>query len=541
MAEVMGAENTPVGPGEHMSRYRGVAYGEQLARHARQRPDRPALSFGDRTLTYAELDTRVNRLCRTLGSLGVGPGDRVAVLMRNRPEVVESYFAAMRLGAITVPVNFRMTAAEVRYILSDSGAKVLVADGEAAAVAHACLSGAEGEPGADLTAVLLAGGRPPDVGPVAVGYEEALDPDGSPVHVPVGDHDPAFIMYTSGTTGRPKGAVLTHLNLMMNSLNCLLVQGVTDDTEVYYSGLPLFHIGGLNGILIYMTVGGRSIVTASGDFSAAEAMAEMARERVTACYFVPTQWKEICRLPDIGGRDLALRRISWGASVAPPAVLEAMARTFPGIPNFNMFGQTEMSSVTCVLRGDDALRKTGSIGRPVPNLEVRLLGRDGTEVGPGEVGEIVYRGPTVMRGYWNAPEATREAFRGGWFHSGDLCVVDDDGFYRVVDRAKDMIISGGENIYCAEVEAAIETHPKVSDVAVVGARHPRWVETPVAFVVPADPADPPTEQEIIAHCRERLASYKKPTRVILAASLPRTATGKVQKFLLRQRVGTGQD
>ncbi|ADI11780.1 AMP-dependent synthetase and ligase [Streptomyces bingchenggensis BCW-1] len=529
------------GPVADMCRHRSIAHGEQLARHARQRPDLPALSFGDRTLTYAELDRRVNRLARTLSAMGAGAGDRVAVLMHNRLEVVESYFAVMRLGAIAVPVNFRMVAPEVRYILSDSGAKVLIVDGESTDLVRQCLAGDGDEQATDPVAVLVVEGDPSAVGPVAVAYEEALDPDESPVGVPVGDHDPAFIMYTSGTTGRPKGAVLTHLNLAMNSFNCLIVQGVADDSEVWYSGLPLFHIGGLNGILIYLTVGGHSIITPSGDFNAAEAVAAMGRERVTACYFVPTQWKEICGLPGIGDRNLALRRISWGASAAPPSVLEAMAKAFPGVPNFNMFGQTEMSSVTCVLRGEDAIRKMGSVGRPVPNLEVRLVGRDGTEVGPGEVGEIVYRGPTVMRGYWNNPEATREAFQGGWFHSGDLCTVDEDGFYRVVDRAKDMIISGGENIYCAEVEAVIDAHSKVSEVAVVGAWHPKWVETPVAFVVPADPADPPTEQEIIAHCRERLASYKKPTRVIVARSVPRTATGKIQKFLLRERLSTGQD
>ncbi|MEU6371562.1 AMP-binding protein [Streptomyces sp. NPDC046909] len=521
-----------------MSRYRSLAHGEQLARHARQRPGRPALSFGGRTLTYAELDRRVNQLARTLRNLGVDAGDRVAVLMRNRLEVVESYFAVMRLGAIAVPVNFRMVAAEVRHILSDSGAKVLIADGEATGTVRECLTG-DGLP-VEVSSVLLAGGDPSAVGPEATPYDDALDPDTAPLDVVVDDHDPAFIMYTSGTTGRPKGAVLTHLNLAMNSINCLILQGVADDSEVWYSGLPLFHIGGLNGVLIYLTVGGHSVITPSGDFSAAGAVAEMEREGVTACYFVPTQWKEICALPGMADRGLALRRISWGASAAPPSVLEAMAKTFPGVPNFNMFGQTEMSSVTCVLRGDDAIRKMGSVGRPVPNLEVRLVGRDGTEAGPGEVGEIVYRGPTVMLGYWNDPEATREAFRDGWFHSGDLCTVDEDGFYRVVDRAKDMIISGGENIYCAEVEAAVDAHPKVSEAAVVGAAHPKWVETPVAFVVPADPDDPPTEQEIIAHCRERLASYKKPTRVIVIRSLPRNATGKVQKYLLRERLGTGQ-
>jgi acyl-CoA synthetase (AMP-forming)/AMP-acid ligase II len=210
-----------------------------------------------------------------------------------------------------------------------------------------------------------------------------------------------------------------------------------------------------------------------------------------------------------------------------------MADSFPGVPNFNMFGQTEMSSVTCVLRGEDAIRKMGSVGTPIINVEARIVDEEMTDVPVGLVGEIVYRGPTVMREYWRNPEATAEAFAGGWFHSGDLCRMDDDGFITVVDRAKDMIVSGGENIYCAEVEAAIDAHPKVAEVAVVGVPHETWVETPRAVVVPVDPADPPTLEEIVEHCRTRLASYKKPTSLVVLDELPRTASGKVQKFRLR--------
>jgi acyl-CoA synthetase (AMP-forming)/AMP-acid ligase II len=202
-----------------------------------------------------------------------------------------------------------------------------------------------------------------------------------------------------------------------------------------------------------------------------------------------------------------------------------------------MFGQTEMSSVTCVLRGEDAIRKMGSVGTPVINVEARIVDKNMNDVPAGEVGEIVYRGPTVMQGYWHKPEATAEAFAGGWFHSGDLCRMDGEGFVTVVDRTKDMIISGGENIYCAEVEAAIDSHPKVAEVAVIGTAHEKWVETPRAVIVPADPDDPPTDEEIIEHCRALLASYKKPTSVVLVDALPRNASGKVQKFRLRETVG----
>jgi fatty-acyl-CoA synthase len=286
-----------------------------------------------------------------------------------------------------------------------------------------------------------------------------------------------------------------------------------------------------------LLLGGTTVMLPSGQFDAAEVVDTLEREQVTGCYFVPTQWQQICAVPGARDRKLALRRISWGASVAPPSVLQAMAETFPGVPNFNAFGQTEMSSVTCVLRGEDAIRKMGSVGTPVNNVEVRIVDSDVTDVPEGQVGEIVYRGPTVMQGYWQNAEATADAFEGGWFHSGDLVRRDEEGYIYVVDRKKDMIISGGENIYCAEVEAVIDAHPGVAEVALIGIPDPKWVETPRAVIVPADPANPPAEDEIIAWCKERLASYKKPTSVTFVDALPRNASGKVLKTQLRQQEG----
>jgi acyl-CoA synthetase (AMP-forming)/AMP-acid ligase II len=512
---------------------RRMSHGEQLARAARRYPDRPAFSFGKQTRCYAELDERVTRLAAGLRDRGVGRGDRVAVHMSNRLEVVESYLAACRLGAIAVPVNFRLVADEINYILRDSEPTALLVDQDNAATSAAARTGVAG-----LTSVIVSGDAVDEAGPGAEAYETVLAESASaPLDIDVPETDPAFIMYTSGTTGRPKGAVLTHQNLLMNTTNCMITQNIGGADEVWLSGLPLFHIGGLNGILFYLMGGGHTIILGSGGFDAENVVELMEREQVTSCYFVPTQWREICAVPGVWQRKLALRRISWGASVAPPSVLEAMAETFPGVPNFNMFGQTEMSSVTCVLRGEDAIRKMGSVGTPVINVEARIVDPDGNEVPTGQVGEIVYRGPTVMQGYWRNPEANAEAFAGGWFHSGDLCVADDEGFIRVVDRTKDMIVSGGENIYCAEVEAAIDAHPKVAEVAVIGVPHPRWVETPRAVVVPVDPGDPPSLDELTEHCRQRLASYKKPTSVVLVDALPRNASGKVQKFRLRAEHG----
>ncbi|QHC02302.1 long-chain-fatty-acid--CoA ligase [Epidermidibacterium keratini] len=502
-----------------------MSHGMQLARHARKIGDEIAIVYGDQRITYRELDQRVTRLARGLAERGVGRGDRVAVLMFNRIEVIESYFAIIRLGAIAVPINFRLTAAEAAYIIDDSGAQILITEAALLDTARGAITDAAGDP-----ALVIADGQGADGGEA---YESVLSDDDSELEIDVPEDDPAFIMYTSGTTGRPKGAVITHFNLLMNSHNCMIVQGIKDRGEVWLSGLPLFHIGGLNGILFYILAGGRIVLMKSGDFSADDAVSTFESEGITSCYFVPTQWKAICEVPGVTERAASLRRISWGASIAPPSTLQAMAEAFPGVPNFNMFGQTEMSSVTCVLRGEDAVRKMGSVGTAAPNVEVQIVRPDMTECGVGEVGEIVYRGPTVMREYWNKPKETDEAFRGGWFHSGDLCVMDDEGFITVVDRVKDMIISGGENIYCAEVEAAIDAHPKVREVAVVGRPDPKWVETPVAFVVPTDPNDPPTEDDVIAFVKDRIASYKKPSAVEIVDELPRNATGKVQKFKLR--------
>jgi fatty-acyl-CoA synthase len=517
-------------PAAALAATRRMSHGEQLARAARLHPGNVALQYGAEQRTFADLDKRVTRLARALRDRGVERGDRVAVFMQNRLELLEGYFAACRLGAIAVPVNFRLVPDEIAYILNDSGAKALLVDHPLAGTAAAVRPRARG-----LTTMIASGGEEAVEGLGAEPYEEVLAAaSGMPLAIDVVEDDPAFIMYTSGTTGRPKGAVLTHYNLFMNTVNCALTQGINGSDEVWLSGLPLFHIGGLNGILFYLMVGGRSIILKSGDFDAAAVVDLLEREQVTSCYFVPSQWKQICEVPGIRDRRLALRRISWGASVAPPSVLQAMADTFPGVPNFNMFGQTEMSSVTCALRGEDAVRKMGSVGTPVINVEARIVDETMADVPVGEVGEIVYRGPTVLREYWQKPEATAEAFAGGWFHSGDLCRMDEDGFIYVVDRKKDMIISGGENIYCAEVEAAIDAHPKVAEVAVIGVPHEKWVETPQAVIVPVVPADPPSEKEIIEHCRSRLASYKKPTSVVIVDALPRNAAGKVQKFKLRE-------
>ncbi len=512
-----------------LRRSRRFVLPEMLSRNARLRPDHTALIFEGASRSYAELDERSDRLAAALAARGVQPGDKVALLLYNGLEVVEAWFGCQKIGACPVPVNFRLVQEEVDYVLGNADAVGVIADERLAATAASAR-----DRNGDLRFHLAVGGVVPDG---AEEYEAVLAAaDRTPPAVELSEQDLAFLMYTSGTTGRPKGAMLSQLNLVANTLNWTHEMEAGRD-DVWLSGLPLFHIGGINGVLPFLYVGGTVVITPSTGFDALESLRQLERYEATLCYFVPTQWAEICALPEIAEVDTSrLRKALWGASMAPPSVLESLVRTFPSVEIVNAFGQTEMSSNTCFLKGDDAVRKMGSVGKPAINVEVRVVDPEGHDVAVGEVGEIVYRGATVMQGYYRNEAATAEAFAGGWFHSGDLVRVDDEGFITVVDRMKDMIISGGENVYPAEVERAVLEHPAVAEVAVVGVPHPRWVETPMAVVVPAEGAEV-DEQQLIGFCRERLAGYKKPGAVVVVDALPRNAAGKVLKRSLRDAHG----
>ena len=508
--------------------------GTHLERHSLQIPDRPALRFRGATTTWRQLRDRVAALAGALARRGVGPGDRVAVLMSNRPEFIETVLAAVRLGAIAVPVNFRLTPDEVAYVLGDAEARVLVAEPATAATADAARSGL-----ADAPPLVVAGELPAEAGVDAERYEDLVAEPGEP-HPPVdvAEDAPALIMYTSGTTGRPKGAVLSHQNLQGQALTLVRAWRLFDDDEVNLCAAPLFHIGALGSVVPMILLGGCTVVLPSGAFSSAEVLDVLESERVTSVFLVPTQWQALCEDPSVPGRDLSsLRTTCWGAAPASTTLLRRMAEVFPQATNVAVFGQTEMSPVTCVLDGRDALRKIGSVGKPITSLAVRVVDAQMRDVAPGEVGEIVYRGPTQLAGYWRNPAATADAFAGGWFHSGDLVRVDDEGFIYVVDRVKDMLISGGENVYCAEVEDALAAHPDVREVAVIGRPHPRWGETPVAVVALRDPAGSLSAEQLRAWAKERLASYKLPTVVEVVDQLPRNASGKVVKGVLREQYG----
>ncbi len=451
-----------------------------LGRGAHAHPDRPALVFDGVERTHAQLHERAARIATGLAARGVRAGDRVALRLHNGLEFPETLLACHRLGAIAVPINFRLTRAESDYILADAGVATLVD------------------------------------GPLSADYEPAPQ-------AAVAPGDGALLCYTSGTTGRPKGALLSHASLVASTGSWIHEMGATAD-DVWLSGQPLFHIGGINGMLPFLALGAKAVITPTTGFDAHNAVRLMEEHAVTMCIFVPTQWDQVTAIR----QRTRLRVAMWGAAPASQTTLETLARTYPGVEIVSAYGQTELSGATTLLKGADATRKMGSVGLPMRDVELRLVDDAMHDVEAHEVGEIVYRGPLVMRGYWNNPEATAEAFAGGWFHSGDLATRDEEGYLRLVDRKKDMIVSGGENIYPAEVERVLREHPAVTDVAVVGVPHTRWGETPIAFVV-----GEATAAELIEHCRRGLASYKKPTAIHFVTELPRNAAGKVLKRELR--------
>ncbi|WP_343574621.1 fatty-acid--CoA ligase FadD5 [Mycobacterium sp.] len=522
-----GARDTDDASSEQPYLARRQNWVNQLERHAYMQPGATALRFMGNTVTWAGLRDRVAALAGALSRRGVENGDRVMILMLNRTEFVESVLAANMIGAIAVPVNFRLTPSEIAFLVDDCEARVMITEPVLAPVAAAVRG---------VTSVLhtiVVAGDPAGEG--QLGYQDLVDEPGDPaMPADVPDDSPALIMYTSGTTGRPKGAVLTHTNLTGQTMTNLFTHGVAAD-DVGFIGVPFFHIAGIGNLLTGMLMGLPTVIHPLGAFDPAHLLDVLAAEKVTGIFLVPAQWQAVCAAQQANPRDVKLRVISWGAAPASDTLLRQMSETFPGTQILAAFGQTEMSPVTCMLLGQDAIRKLGSVGKVIPTVAARVVDEEMNDVARGEVGEIVYRAPTLMSGYWNNPQATAEAFHGGWFHSGDLVRMDDEGYVWVVDRKKDMIISGGENIYCAEVENVLAAHPSIVEVAVIGRPHPKWGEVPVAVVAVTESDF--RLSDLDEFLGERLARYKHPKGLEIVDALPRNPAGKVLKTELRARYG----
>jgi fatty-acyl-CoA synthase len=502
----------------------------QLERHAFMQPGATALRFLGHTYTWADLRRRVSALAGALSRRGVRSGDRVMILMLNRTEFVESVLAANMIGAIGVPINFRLTPPEIAFLAEDCEARVLITESVLAPVAAGVRNVTS-----VLKTIVVAGDAGEDG---LLSYEDLVNEPGEPAQlVDVPNDSPALIMYTSGTTGRPKGAVLTHTNLAGQTMSNLFTHGV-DAHDVGFIGVPFFHIAGIGNLLTGLLMGLPTVIHPLGAFDPGHLLDVLAAEQVTGIFLVPAQWQAVCSAQQANPREVKLRVISWGAAPASDTLLRQMAETFPGAQILAAFGQTEMSPVTCMLLGEDAIRKLGSVGKVIPTVTARVVDENMNDVPIGEVGEIVYRAPTLMSGYWNNPEATAEAFAGGWFHSGDLVRMDEEGYVWVVDRKKDMIISGGENIYCAEVENVLAGHPLIVEVAVIGRPHEKWGEVPIAVAaVAAGRPQNLSIEDLGEFLGERLARYKHPKGLEIVDALPRNPAGKVLKTELRSRYG----
>jgi fatty-acyl-CoA synthase len=507
--------------------------GDILRRTAARCPDRPAIVCADTTWTYAELDTICNRVAHGLLTLGLRAGDRVAVLARNSHAFVAVRFAIARCGAVLVPINFMLNSMECAYLLQHSGARILCVDSTTEALGRAAASAVDSVEQIVWIPAEQAASPPQDLPTFA----ELLAPCIEEPGVDLASTALAQIVYTSGTESQPKGAMLSHEALIAEYVTCLADAQIDCDDRVLHS-MPLYHCAQLDAFLGPCVYAGATNIITSRPIPD-NVLPLIEAHNVSSFFAPPTVWISLLRSPLFDSMNLSsLRKGYYGASIMPVEVLREICRRLPGVRLWNLYGQTEIAPVATVLKPEDQLRKAGSAGKPALNVETRVVDEEGHSVAPGEVGEVVHRSPQLLLGYYQDPERTRAAFTGGWFHSGDLATIDEEGYITIVDRKKDMIKSGGENVSSREVEEVIYRLQQISEVAVIGLPDPRWIEAVTAVVVVRAGCSL-TEQQVTAHCRESLASFKVPKQVIFASLLPKNSSGKLLKRELRALYGHG--
>ncbi|HZU12897.1 MAG TPA: fatty acid--CoA ligase [Chloroflexota bacterium] len=515
---------------------------EFLRRAERLYPEQVAVVDGARRFTYREYAERAHRLANALLDLGLGPGDRVAYLSYNSYPLLEGYFGVLEAGGILLPINIRLSAGDIAYILNDAAATFLLADHDFAPVvdtiwpslqykpAVVWLSGVpHGYRGADYDALLRQASP--------AGPEPSLD-----------ENSVAELFYTSGTTGRPKGVMLSHRALYLHALNFLTLLP-TDEQDVQLHTIPLFHVNGWGTPQILPVVGARHVMLRR--FDPGEALRLIEEERITRLYAVPTMLTMMINHPDVDQRNLeSLKVVLVGGGPIAPELLRQAEETL-GCRVIAGYGLSETSPVIALVAGkagledlpaDERIRRQASTGLPLTGVDLRVVDDSGREVAADgqAIGEIVVRSNVVMTGYWRDDEATRDAMRGGWFHTGDMAVVDGEGYVQIVDRKKDIIISGGENISSVEIENALYAHPAVLECAVIGVPDEQWGEVPLALVA-LKPGKSAGESDLIAHCRLTLAGFKVPRSVRFREGLPKGGTGKILKRELREPFWSGQE
>ncbi|BAC68968.1 acyl-CoA synthetase [Streptomyces avermitilis] len=483
-----------------------------LRRSARRTPARRAIHYRDRSWTYAELDEAVSRAARALRETGLAPGDRVGAYGHNSDAYLIGFLACARAGLVHVPVNQNLTGDDLAYIVDQSGATLVLTDPDLAGnladgVRTLALRDAD-----DSLLTRLA----------TTAQYDGAEPRGE---------DLAQLLYTSGTTALPKGAMMTHRALVQEYLSAIAALDLSAGDRPVHS-LPLYHSAQMHVFLLpYLAVGAENVILDAPD---AEQIFDLVEAgRADSLFAPPTVWIGLSNRPDFATRDLSgLRKAYYGASIMPVPVLERLKERLPELAFYNCFGQSEIGPLSMVLGPDEHKRRMDSCGRPVLFVEARVVDESGKEVADGEQGEIVYRSSQLCEGYWDKPEETAEAFRDGWFRSGDLAVRDAAGYFTVVDRVKDVINSGGVLVASRQVEDALYTHEGVAEAAVIGLPDERWIEAVTAVVVARGEV---TEAELLAHAREKLAHFKAPKRVLFVDELPRNASGKILKRELRDR------
>jgi long-chain acyl-CoA synthetase len=509
-----------------------------IRRAARYFPDQVATIHEGQRQSYREFQKRVTALAGGLQQLGIGRGDRVAIYLLNGPRFMETVLACFEIGAVLVPLNTRLATEELIFIINDAECVAIVADEALQPLAAKMRPQSPGV--RHYIAINSAEGF--------INYEGLFDRRAELRPTPATSaSDLVGLFYTSGTTGVPKGVMLSHHNLWMNAMHSLIALPHKPG-EIYLHAAPMFHLADFPALINTTLTGGTH--TFLKKFDPKAVLEAIERDRVTSIVLVPTMINFVINHPDVDKHDLSsLRRILYGASPMPVELLKQAMATLPGCEFYQGYGQSESSPLLTALTAAEHItegpahlvRRLASCGRAVIGVEVQVFNEQDQPVLPGEVGEIVARGPNVMMGYWKRPEETERALRGGWLRTGDMATVDEDGYIYIVDRKKDMIITGGENVYSTEVENAIYTHPAIHEAAVIGAPDGKWGEA-VTAIITVKPGAQLTGAELIAHCAARLADYKVPKRVeIVEGELPKSGTGKILKKELRERYWRGYE
>lgn len=509
-----------------------VNLGSMIRRSAHKRPEKVALvSHGGVERTYSELELLSNRFARGLTKLGIKKGDHVALLSLNCIEQLIAFFGILKLGGVVVPINVRLAEPEMEWILDHADATALIysKDFETRVV--------ELRPELERIEHYLLIGEDPQEDTLC--FEDVLElgDDQEPPTEVMGD-DIAFLLYTAGTTGRPKGVLLSHNGFIWNCVNWVH-HGVYREDDLSLQVFPLYHVGAIGSVLAHLYVGGTIYLKKT--FDPRDCMETIERARINRWAAAPTVFSMLLQLPEIEKYDTgSITLIGSGAAIMPTETQRRLNQLFPNAQIFDTYGMTEASGGIATLRPQDFLRKRACVGEELIGLEMRVVDEKDADVPAGAVGEVVFRGNNLLKGYYKDPEATKNALRGGWFHTGDLGRLDDERFLYIVDRKKDMIITGGENVYPREVEEALYAHPKIAEAAVIGVPDVKWGEA-IKAVIALKAGESATEDEIIGFCREHIAGFKCPKSVDFMEALPKSPVGKILKKELRKRFSNSSE